>query len=161
MIIKDFQNILETQTDLFKQFARHQHDLQNALMDKDYLLAEQSMEAMAQLSSAIHEGEEWRQASFANLIAARGIAPDASVTVLMELLEPAARKELARVFRDFKVAVFQTRSFNEGIRAYSNSQMGTMEDIIDELYPKRRNGTYTADGQRQKTTEPLVLDHSL
>ena len=161
MTIQNFQRMLEEQTAWLQQLAKHQHDLQEAMLDKDYPRMEQSIDAMTSLANTIHHGEYDRQAAFRELLEDSNLAEKTNLASLLETFDPDVRKAMEGAFRRFKIAVFQARTFNEGIIAYSSSQMETMEDIIDEFYPDRHGGTYTADGQRQKTAQPLVLDHSL
>ena len=159
-MVEDFQNILEEQTVLFQRLAKHQLDLQEALFDKNYPQAEQNIDAMTQLANAIHHGEYARQAAFENLLADRNMLPETEPSSFLTTLDSTSRGGLAQAFRNFKIAVLQARTCNEWISTYSSSRIEIMEDIINELYPERRDGTYTAKGQHQKTARPLVLDHS-
>jgi hypothetical protein len=161
MTVQEFQNILETQTVLFQQLSEYQIQLQEAVFDKNYVDADRSISAMKRLSESIRNCEIQRQQAYADLLDQLGISHEFGLTMLFATLDNPQRETLARSFRDLKVAVLQVRTVNEGIMAYSGAQMETMESIIDELYPTRRDGTYTAAGYRQKTSQPLVLDHSL
>jgi hypothetical protein len=161
MTVQDFQIILEKQTGLFQQLADHQIRLQEAVFDKNYADAERSISAMKGLSESIRLCEARRQQAYLELLDQMGISEEFGLTMLFASLEHPARENLARAFRDLKVSVLQVRTVNEGIMAYAGTQMETMESIIDELYPSRRDGMYTNRGYRQKTSQPLVLDHSL
>ncbi len=161
MTVQDFQSILETQTVLFQQLAEHQLRLQEAVFDKDYIEADRSISAMKELSEAIRNCELQRQRGFVELLDQLNISREYGLTMLFATLDSPQREKLGAAFRDLKVAVLQVRTVNEGIMAYAGSQMETMESIIDELYPSRRDGTYTAAGYRQTSSQPMVLDHSL
>lgn len=161
MTVQDFQNILETQTLLFQELSAHQIGLQEAVFEKDYPAAEKCIAAMKDLSVAIRDIEMQREESYTRLLEQMNISREYGLTMLFATLGSPHREGLAKAFRDLKIAVLQVRTVNDGILAYSGSQIETMEAIIDELYPSRRNGTYTARGIRQKSSQPMVLDHSL
>ncbi len=161
MTIHTFKSILKSQTSLFQQLAEHQAQLQYAVMDKNYSLTDQSISAMRKISESIRVYEIKRQEAFEKLLESMDISVEYGLTMLFATLEPHEREELSSAFRELKIAVLQVRTVNEGIMAYSGSHMETMEEIIDALYPGRRDGTYNSSGARQKTATPLVLDHSL
>lgn len=161
MTVVEFQSILETQTLLFRQLAESQMALQDAVFEKDYPKTERSIASMKELSEAIRGVEERRQLAFEELLSQLGISSEFGLTMLFATLEGEKREALSTAFRDLKVAVLQVRTVNQGIMAYAGSQMDAMEGVIDELYPSRKDGTYTSMGYRQKSREPMVLDHSL
>lgn len=161
MTVQEFQSILETQTVLFQQLSEHQVNLQEAVIEKDYPGAEKSISAMKELSEGIRDCETRRQLAFEELLHQMNISPEFGLTMLFATLEDGQREKLASAFLELKIAVLQVRTVNEGIMAYSGSQLETMEGIVDELYPQRRDGTYTSRGMHSTSAQPVVLDHSL
>ncbi len=159
MSIDTFGDIIDGQTGLFEELTEHQQNLQKSILNKNYRLTQRSIREMGRIAENIQHGEQAREQALAILMKENELSEELGIHSLLATLAAPLRTSIGEKIRAFKTAVYTARTFNEGIAAYSSSQIDVLEDVITELYPG--GSAYTATGQRRSAEPAMVLDHSL
>jgi hypothetical protein len=161
MNIKNFENILEMEIALFQQLAQTERVVQEALIQRDFLLLDEYLEKSKEISEAIREIDHQRDGLYTVILEELGIEREYGITFLLASLEGSDRERMANLYRELKITVLQVKNLTSGINAFSTSKLDSMHRMLDELYPHRRAKTYRANGTHHPESEPMVLDHTL
>jgi hypothetical protein len=156
-----FLQLILQQTDAFTSMGNLELTLQKVLLDKRFIDSEYLLHQMQQLSDQIIELEAQRELEFQDLLQKAGLSPESTFQDLLGYLNSTDRELLASGYRDLKMSVFRVRAVAQGIDTYTRHHVNVLRGVVDELYPDRKQRTYTAVGMAKETVTPMILDHTL
>lgn len=161
MVISNLIQIIQAEATAFHTIAALEKKLQDSLMDKNFSEVEDVIAEIDIVAQTIQALDDEREKEYQFLRASHRLTDQEGLGDLFTLLPDNHREQLARVYREFKVAVMEVQFLASGIDMFSRHQVQTLRSVLDELYPDRKSRTYTARGMHQELASPMVLDHSL
>ena len=157
-----FKDALHLQSVLLDSLSREEGRLQVAVLEKDWIALEESIRTMRVLAADIEECEMRRNEGYRNLKASLGLKSDDSFYDVLSRLPLEERQELAGLYRQLRIGISKVRSITDGIDAYVTATVGTMRDILDEIFPERKGKIYSRSGSVAVAEAPsLVVNHRL
>ncbi len=157
-----FKEVLQLQGVLLDNLSREEARLQIAVLQKDWIALEACVREMKAIAQGIEECEQKRTESYRVLKAALGLKPDDSFYEVLSRLPIEDRQELAELYRRLRIGIVKVRSITDGIDAYVTATVGTMRDILDELFPERKGKIYSRSGTVSSAdASSLVVNHRL
>lgn len=153
--------ILKAEAAAFTAMAGLESKLQLALIDKKFLESEFIIHEMQLLSDKIVELDARRELEYEALRISAGLDNNHGFKDLLVRFDPAEREQVASAYRSLKVAVMCVKSATQGIDAYTRNHISVLKGMVDELYPERRQRTYTSQGAHRESVTPMVLDRTL
>lgn len=155
------QQLMNKQTEAFISMGEMELTLQKVLLEKRFIDSEYLLHQMQQVSDHIIELEAQRELEFQALLQLQGLSSEASFQDLLGYLNSTDRELLASSYRELKMSVFRVRAVAQGIDAYTRHHVNVLRGVVDELYPDRKQRTYTAVGVTKESVTPMILDHTL
>jgi hypothetical protein len=154
------QNLSEL-TDAFFAMGDLERELQESLLEKRTNDNDHLIQKMEKLKSSIATLETHREIEFQLLLAEAGLPTNSGLRDILVLLAPTDRELLAEAYRNLKIAVLGVKAQAQGIDMFTRHSITVLKGVVDELYPERRQRTYTHRGRHREISSPMVLDHTL
>jgi len=157
-----FKEALHLQGALLDNLSREEARLQLAVLQKDWIALEETVRVMRVISADIESCELRRTEGYGSLKASLGLSPEDSFYDVLSRLPLEDRQELATLYRQLRIGIAKVRSITDGIDAYVSATVGTMRDILDEIFPERKGKIYSRSGSVSSSdTSSMVVNHRL
>ena len=153
---------MEQEHTLLGRFKSAEMEMTEAIRKKDVNRLELCMRTMVELSDSLVEIEEQRHFTFSKLRNAVGEDHDASFYQVIVHLPVDTREQLAELYRSMKFAVVGIQAVTSCLDEHVKSVDGTMQQILNELFPHRKGNMYSKEGMpREVESNPLVVNQRL
>ena len=152
-----FSAALQQQIQLLDLLSQSEHQLQHAVMHKDWQSLETTIARLYELSNQVYKCEQVRHREFTALRESMGLPETARFSALLADLSAEERLEIASLYRRLKISVLRVQTLTEGLDSYLNSTVQTMQQIVQELFPSTRGGVYSKDGNLNGTQPPAMV----
>ncbi|MBN1687321.1 MAG: flagellar export chaperone FlgN [Spirochaetales bacterium] len=147
---------------LLEAFKEAEIELKNGINRKDWDQLEQCIRKMKTLSAELAAVEEKRNHAFINLQDLVGEREKAGFYEVIVHLPADEREALAELYRSMKLAAVGIRSVTYCIDEHLKTINGTLQNILNELFPYRKGNLYSKQGERREASgNPMVVNHSL
>ena len=147
---------------LLGRFKSAEMEMAEAIRNKDVNQLELCMKTMVELSDSLVKIEEQRHITFFKLRGAVGEDQDASFYQVIVHLPADTRDQLAELYRAIKFAVVGIQAVTSCLDEHVKSVDGTMQQILNELFPHRKGNMYSKEGMpREVESNPLVVNQRL
>ncbi len=147
---------------LLERFKSAEMGMTEAIRNKDVDRLELCMKTMEGLSDSLVQIEEQRHIAFLKLRDAVGEDQDASFYQVIVHLPVDTRDRLAELYRSMKFAVVGIQAVTSCLDEHVKSVNGTMQQILNELFPHRKGNMYSKEGKRcEAESSPLVVNQRL
>ena len=148
--------------ELLVHFKSTEDEMTDAIRRKDVSKLETCIKAMAELSDVLVAIEEKRNTVFSTVREEFGEPPDASFYQVIVHLPTDMRDQLSELYRSLKITVVGIQAVTSCIDEQVRSATGTMQQILNELFPHRKGNMYSREGRRRETdSNPLVVNQRL
>lgn len=162
MGIAHLKSQLRRQADLLNQFGEKEHDLQRAIVQRDWPAMDAVMPELERLSAMLEGVEHKRYALVNRMKTAAGLSESAPFSDLVATSKPKDRVELTSLYRDLQVAVLRVRNHTNGIDSYVRNSVRTANTVLGELFPERKGTIYSRNGARSPLRgSAMVLNQQL
>ena len=157
-----FKDALHLQGVLLDSLSREEARLQLAVLEKDWIALEGSIRAMKAIAADVESCEMQRNESYRMLKVSLGLKEDDSFYEVLSRLPLEERQELANLYRQLRIGIAKVRSTTDGIDSYVTATVGTMREILDELFPDLKGKMYSRSGSVSTTeSSSMVVNHRL
>lgn len=153
---------LARQAELMLEFGRREHELQQAVMDRDWPAMDALVPRMENLSRELAALDARRHALFLEAKTAVGLPADATFSEYVQRIPEADRHELTTLFRSLQVSVLRVKSVTRGIDSYVRGNLRTTNEMLGTLFPDQKGTIYSRHGRRSPADgRAFVLDRHL
>ncbi len=147
---------------LLEAFREAELDLKNRINNKDWDGLERCILKMKSLSDDLIVVEENRSKAFSDLQDLVGEKEEAGFYQVIVHLPSEEREPLAELYRAMRFAAVGIRSVTYCIDEHLKAINGTLQQILDELFPYRKGNLYSKHGERREAEgNPMIVNHSL
>ena len=159
---KRLHKYMKSELGLLEAFREAEIDLKNNINRKDWDALEQCIRKMKALSAKLAAVEENRNHAFCDLQDLVCEKEDAGFYQVIVHLPVDEREALAGLYRAMKLAAVSIRSVTYCIDEHLKTINGTLQQILNELFPYRKGNIYSKQGERQEASgNPMVVNHNL
>ena len=153
---------MRQENELLGRFKSAEMEMMEAIRKKDVDRLELCLKTMVELSDSLAELEEQRHITFFKLRDAVGEDQDSSFYQVIVHLPVDTRDQLAELYRSMKFAVLGIQAVTSCLDEHVKSVNGTMQQILNELFPHRKGNMYSKEGTRREAeSNPLVVNQRL
>jgi len=136
--------------------------LKEAIGRKDWDDLDDCMRRMNGLSKELTAVEEKRNRAFLDLQDLVGEREQGGFYQVIVHLPAEEREALADLYRAMKFAAVGIRSVSYCIDEHLKIINGTLQGILNELFPHRKGNLYSKQGERREAADdPMVVNHRL
>jgi len=147
---------------LLEAFRDAELELKNGISRKDWDGLERCIREMKALSSDLTAVEERRGGAFHDLQDLVNETENAGFYQVIVHLPAEQRDKLAELYRAMKFAAVGIRSVTYCIDEHLRAINGTLQQILNELFPYRKGNLYSKQGERREAKgNPMVINHRL
>lgn len=162
MGMTQLKGLLRKQAELLSAFAVKEHELQDAIIRRDWPAMDAVMPALEQLSRNLESVEHRRHVAVTKLKRSAGIPDEAPFAEIVSRAGSEDRAELTSLFRDLQVNVLRVKTHTGGIDAYVRNSMKTANTVLGEIFPERKGTIYSSRGtQSPPRGSAMVLNREL
>lgn len=155
----ELKHSMRREVELLEQFAEQEHDLQKAIVDRQWERLEGIVDAMRASSDEVLQAEAARHRAYTQVRAELGHEDDESFYDFISHLDLDERTAISELYRRLKVAVMRVQALTGGIGTYVTSATTAIREILDELYPQRKGRIYSSGGYHASPDDrAMVLD---
>jgi hypothetical protein len=147
---------------LLEAFREAELDLKNRISNKEWDGLERCIHKMKSLSDDLTGIEEKRSRAFGELQDLVGEKEEAGFYQVIVHLPSGERESLAELYRAMRFAAVGIRSVTYCIDEHLKAINGTLQQILNELFPYRKGNLYSKHGERREAEDnPMVVNQSL
>jgi hypothetical protein len=147
---------------LLESFRRTELELKNGINRKDWDGLERCIQKMRELSVELVAVEDKRNHAFLELRDLVGEAETANFYQVIVHLSVEERETLAELYRAMKFAAIGIRSVTYCIDEHLQTINGTLQQILNELFPYRKGNLYSNQGERREASQnPMIVNQRL
>lgn len=160
--MKQLKALLRKQASLLEEFAVKEHELQDAVIRRDWPAMDSVMPKLEHLSRSLESVERRRHVAVDRIKKSAGVAADAPFAELVSRAGEIDRTELTALFRELQIHVLRVKNQTGGIDAYVRNSMKTANTVLGEVFPERKGTIYSRHGRRSPLRgSAMVLNREL
>ncbi len=153
---------MEEETIALNIFAKKEDKLRLFIQQNDWENLNKCIHSMESMSDKIEKLGEERQKEFNRVKNHFGKNEDVGFYQIIVHLPAAQRDNCAKVYRELKLSVLKIQGITSSIDTYVRTVAGTMQQIINEIFPHRKGSIYCRKGNPKLAEEnPMVLNRQL
>jgi len=162
MGISQLKILLRKQAELLAKFAVTEHELQDAIVERNWPAMDAVMPSLERLSKSLEAVERKRHHVVDKLKRTAHLPADAPFAELVSRVDQDDRSELTALFRDLQVHVLRVKNHTGGIDSYVRNSMKTANTVLGELFPDRKGTIYSRQGTQSPVRgSAMVLNREL
>jgi hypothetical protein len=156
-------DLMTAEIELLEEFGQREQELKEILHRNDWDSLSNLIKDLAPLTERIDELETRRHEEFAELRRKLGEGPNTGFYHVIVHLPEAERDRYFRLYRRLKMTVLKIQGITWGIDTYIRTVTGTMNQLLNEMFPFRKGTLYGRDGCEKKRLfpEPMVVSRTL
>jgi hypothetical protein len=131
------------------------------MLDRDWPSLDCTLGEVKTVSEKASQTEQIRAVVYQKIRNACGAGADESFQEILARVPAEDRENLSALHRRVRVAVEKVKCQTGGLDTYINSAVSTMDKILDELFPERKNRLYTRRGGAFTSSRPMMISRSL
>ena len=160
--IAHIKESLARQAELMLEFGQREHELQQAVLDRDWPTMDALVPQMERLSRELVALDARRHALFLEAKAEVGLSEEASFSEYVQRTPAEDRHELTSLFRSLQVSVLRVKSVTRGIDSYVRGNLRTTNEMLGTLFPDQKGTIYSRHGRRSPADgRAFVVDRHL
>lgn len=157
-----FREVLRLQCLLLESLSRHETRLQAAVLQKDWVSLEAAVREMKSISEEIERCEKERTDAYRELKGGLGLRETDTFYEVISRMPLEERAELAQLYRNLRIGIARVKSITTGIDAFVSATVGTMREILEELFPEHKGRMYSRTGAAHSSdTSSMVVNHRM
>jgi hypothetical protein len=158
MALGTLLQVVQAETILCSEMAGLMEALLGALLQREGERVQALLGRFQELSASLAQAEAVRTRLYLDLAEYSSMAPALGMAALIERQDPGQRPAFALALREFKATIARMHSLSQHLSTYTNSQLLTLENFFVELLPERHAGTYGANGSKQASSRPVLVN---
>lgn len=144
---------------LLETFRDAELELKSGITRKDWDGLEECIRKMKLLSADLVAVEDSRNRAFLELRDLVGEEAGAGFYQVIVHLAVEEREQLAELYRAMKFAAVSIRSVTYCIDEHLQTVNGTLQQILNELFPYRKGNLYSKEGARREVNHnPMIVN---
>lgn len=156
--VTSLKSLMAEEDSLLTEFFCREEEVKKAIEACDWKSLEILLKELEPITQTIEEVENRRNEAFTELRAMVGEPEDAGFYQVAVRLHPKERDECALLYRKLKVTVMRLQALTCSIDGYVKAVSGTMQQVLNEVFPYRKGKIYSKAGCTQDVSGPLVLN---
>lgn len=162
MTIELIKELLAEQARLMLDFGRHEQELQESIIAREWSRTDSLVATMNQLSSELAALDVRRHEAILAVKRDLGVAEDASFAELLGRCSDADRADLTSLFRSLQLSVLRVKSVTRGIDSYVRGSLRAANEVLGVVFPEQKGTLYSRRGHRAPADgRAMVLDRRL
>lgn len=162
MRIAQLKAQLRKQNELLDSFGNLEHELQSAIIDRDWPTMDKVMPRLEHLSRDLEALERRRHDTVSKIKQAEGLNDAAPFSEVVLKAADDDRTELAELYRELQIAVLRVKNHTAGIDSYVRNSVRTANSVLGEVFPERKGTIYSRSGvQSPARSSAMVLNHEM
>lgn len=158
MALATLLQVIQAETVLCTEIGKVMDSILAGLIARDNARVQDGLTRFGEFSGSLAQAEAVRTRVYEELCHVCRMDTSLGMGALVARIDPERRPAFAAALREFRVAVYHMRSVSQGIAAYTNSQLITLESFMVELFPDRSTGTYGSDGSRRSSASSFLFN---
>ena len=144
---------------LLEAFREAELELKSGITGKDWDGLEQCIRKMKLISVDLVAVEDKRNHAYIELRDLVGEPDSAGFYQVIVHLSPEEREPLAELYRAMKFSAVSIRSVTYCIDCHLQTINGTLQQILNELFPYRKGNLYSKQGEkREASNNPMIVN---
>jgi hypothetical protein len=135
--------------------------LRRSVMDRDWTSLDGTLLEVKTVSEKVSQTEQIRATVYQKIRNSCQAKPGEGFQEILARVPGDERETLSALHRRVRVAVEKVKCLTGGLDTYINSAVSTMDKILDELLPERKNKIYTRRGEAVGSSRPMMISQSL
>ena len=161
-IALDLQDALAGEIEVIEQFTRREEVIRTLISENNWEGLKDALDEIKPVATMMEEWENTRAVLFRKLREAVGESENAGFYQVIVHLPHDRRNALSVMYRRMKTSILQLQGITWSIDAYVRAVTGTMNQILNEMYPHRKGNLYAGNGApAEGEASPLLLNHRL
>jgi hypothetical protein len=138
-----------------------EEELRRAVVRKDWAGLDGMLREVRAAGESVSQTEQIRAAVYQKIRISCRAKPEEGFQEILARVADEERGDLSALHRRVRAAVEKVKCLTGGLDTYIKSAVGTMDTILDELFPDRKNRIYTSRGGFQDSSRPMMISQSM
>ncbi|MDR1931664.1 MAG: flagellar export chaperone FlgN [Spirochaetales bacterium] len=154
------EHLMREEAETLESLCTLEEKLRHSALSRDWQGLDKTLQEVKLMSEKVAQTEQIRAVVYQKL---RISCKSASGESFQELLARVPREEqgnLAALHSRVRCAVEKVKCLTGGLETYIHSTVSTMDKILEEIFPDRRNKIYTRTGETVGSSRPMMISRS-
>jgi hypothetical protein len=135
--------------------------LRHSVISRDWDSLDGTLREVKTMSEKVAQAEQIRAVVYQKIKRSCQAGPDEGFHELLSRVPGEERGNLGALHTRLRFAVEKVKCLTGGIDTYIRAAADTMDTILEEVLPDRRNRIYSRTGEALGSSRPLMASHSL
>jgi hypothetical protein len=135
--------------------------LRRLVVERNWGGLEETLRDVRAVGEKVAQTDQIRAAVYRKIRMSCQAGPEEGFQEILGRVPICEREPLGALHRRLRVAVERVKCLTGGLDTYINSALGTMEKILEEVFPDRKNRIYTRQGGFLDSGRPVMVSRSL
>jgi hypothetical protein len=158
--IRLLEHLMTEEAETLEALSGMEEDIRAAVLERNWLNLEARLQNVKNLSEKLSSAEQIRAIVYEKIKASCKAGSSEGFQDILDRIPPERRGNLAALHRRVRFSVEKVKSLTGGLDAYISAAVSTMDKILEEIFPARRNRLYTRTGKSRNAGHPMVISHS-
>ena len=154
------EHLMKEEAETLESLSQVEEKLRKSVLNKDWANMDETLQNVKNLSEKVSQSEKIRAIVYQKIKTSCKASPEETFSDILIRIPPEDQGNLASLHRKICTSVEKVKCLTEGLDIYINSAMNTMDRILEEVFPSRRNKVYTRTGESSAGGQPMVISHN-
>jgi hypothetical protein len=155
------EHLLKEEAETLETLSTLEDKLRHSVMGREWDSIDNAIRDVQTISEKVTQTEQVRAVVYQKIKRSCQAKPEEGFQDIMARVPVEEQGNLPALHRRVRTAVEKIKCLTVGLDTYVNSAAGTMDKILEELFPDRRNKIYTRGGETLASSRPVMISQSL
>ncbi|MBN1649091.1 MAG: flagellar export chaperone FlgN [Spirochaetales bacterium] len=162
-LIEKLKECMSEELNILTNFSENEQNLKHNIEKHDWVSLEKTIKQMQPLSERIDLLDKERSDIFRELCGYYGEKENCSFYHIAVYFPHSEREICTSLYQELKIAVIRIQSITWSIDNYVRTVTGTIQQVLNNVYPHRKGNLYCSKGSLKQSTgiDPVLVNQQL
>jgi hypothetical protein len=155
------EHLMKEEAEALEALSALEDNLRRQVMTHDWTNLDGRLREVHALGEKASQAEQLRAVVYQKIKRSCQAGPEENFQEILCRVPVEERGSLSELHRRTRLAVEKVKCLTQTLDAYISSSVHTMDRILEEIFPDRRNRIYTRQGEIIGASRPLVVSRSI
>ncbi|MDR3200914.1 MAG: hypothetical protein LBT68_05590 [Spirochaetales bacterium] len=155
------EDLMRAEAETLENLSALEEKLRRSAIRRDWSSLDITLHKLKLMSEKVSKTEQVRAVVYRKITTSCQSGPEEGFQDILARIPPEERGNLNAMHNRLRAAVEKVKCLTGGIDTYIRSTAGTMDQILEEIFPGRRNKIYTRTGETLGSSQPMMVSHTL
>jgi hypothetical protein len=155
------EHLMREEAETLEALSVLEDGLRRSVLARDWSGLDETLRSVKAAGEKVWQADQIRAAVYRKIQISCQLGPEAGFQDVLACVPVEEREGLNSLHRRLRVAAERVRCLTGGLDTYISSAVSTMDKVLEEVLPERKNRIYNSGGRIEGSSRPVMISRSL